>query len=60
MLTFSENDFKANINDNMRVIVNLTDILSDGVDNSSDFEYGIFKMKTRTLNDISKTLIKII
>ena len=59
LLTFSENDFKANINGNMRVIINLTDILSNDIDNNSDFEYGIFKMKTGTLNDISKTLIKI-
>ena len=58
-LSFSEKDFMANINDNMRVIVNLTDMLSDGVEDNSEFEYGIFKLNTKTLTDISKTLIKI-
>jgi glycosyltransferase involved in cell wall biosynthesis len=59
ILIFNEKDFMTNLNDNMRVIINLTDILSNDIDNNSEFEYGIFRMKTGKLNDISKTLIKI-
>jgi hypothetical protein len=58
LLEFSQNDFMTNINDNMRIIINLSDMLSDGVENDSMFECGIYQLKTGTLKDISETRIK--
>jgi hypothetical protein len=59
LLEFSQKDFVANLNDNTRVIANLTEMLSAGVEDNAEFEYGIYKLKTKTLQDLSETLIKI-
>jgi GT2 family glycosyltransferase len=42
------------------IVTTLTDILSEqGVENNSEFELGIFKLKTKVVKDISSTLIKV-
>ena len=59
LLEFDQNEFLKNANENAAVISNLTDILSDGVEENSEFEYGIFKMRTKTIKDLAPTLIKV-
>jgi glycosyltransferase involved in cell wall biosynthesis len=59
LLYFSQKDFIPNGNENSGIIMKLTDIISEGVEDNSEFELGIFKMKTKTVKDISKTLIKV-
>jgi GT2 family glycosyltransferase len=59
LLYFSEKDFMANANENSSVISKLNDILNDGVEDNSEFELGIFKLKTKTVRDISHTMIKV-
>jgi hypothetical protein len=34
-------------------------MISEGVEDDSEFEYGIFKLKTKKINDISQKLIKL-
>lgn len=59
LLHFSQKDFMANANDNAAIIMKLTDIISQGVDDNSTMELGIFKLTTKTVKDISSTLIKV-
>lgn len=59
LLYFSQKDFMLNGNDNAAIIMKLTDILSEGVEDNSELELGIFKMKTKIVKDISNTLIKV-
>lgn len=59
LLYFSQKDFMANGNENAGIIMKLTDILSGGVDDDSELEYGIFRMKTKQVKDISSNLIKV-
>jgi hypothetical protein len=60
LIYFNYKDFMSNPKGNPQIIVNLSDILSDpDIENNSEFEYGIFRMKTNIINDISKTLIKV-
>ena len=59
VLEFSQKDFLANANENAGIISRLTDILSDGVEDNSEFEYGIFKLKTKVIKDLAPTLIKV-
>jgi hypothetical protein len=60
LLYFSYKDFIANPKANPKMIVDLTDILSDkDIESNSEYELGIFKLKTKTLKDISQTLIKV-
>lgn len=59
LLYFSQKDFMQNGNDNAAIIMKLTDILSEGVDDNSELELGIFKLKTKNVKDISNTLIKV-
>lgn len=59
LLHFSYKDFMANANENSGIISTLTDILSDGVEDNSEFEYGIFKLRTKTIKDLAPTLIKV-
>lgn len=60
LIYFNYKDFMSNPKENPQIIVNLSDILSDpDIENNSEFEYGIFRMKTNIINDMSKTLIKV-
>lgn len=59
LLYFSQKDFMQAGSDNAAIIMKLTDILSEGVENNSELELGIFKMKTKTIKDVSETLIKV-
>lgn len=59
LLYFSEKEFMKNGNENAAIIMKLSDILSEGVDDNSEFEYSIFKLKTKNMNCIRNTLIKI-
>lgn len=59
LLYFSQKEFMVSGNDNAAIIMKLTDILSEGVENNSELELGIFKMKTKTVKDIRNSLIKI-
>ncbi len=58
LMTFSQKDFMTNANEASGVIMKLTDIIADGIEDNSEFEYGIFKLRTKTVKDISETLIK--
>jgi hypothetical protein len=47
-------------NSNAGILMKITDILSeDGVEDNAEFELGIFKLKTKVVRDLSKTLIKV-
>ena len=59
LLYFSEKDFMQNANENAALISNLNAMLSNDVENNSEYELGIFKLKTNTLKDISEALIKV-
>ena len=59
LLYFNYKDFINNPKGNPQVITNLSDMISEGIENDSEFEYGIFKMKTKTIKDYSETLIKL-
>jgi GT2 family glycosyltransferase len=59
LLYFSQKDFMSNGNDNVAIIIQLCNIIAEGVEDNSEMELGIFKMKTKTVKDISNTLIKI-
>jgi hypothetical protein len=59
LLYFNYKDFISNPKWNPQVITNLTEMISDGVEDDSEFEYGIFKLKTKKINDISQKLIKL-
>jgi len=58
LLYFNYKDFIANPKWNPQVITNLAEMISDGVEENSEFEYGIFKLKTKKINDLSNSLIK--
>ena len=59
LLYFSQKDFMLNANENSAIITKLTDIISEGVEDNAEMELGIFKLKTKIVKDISKSLIKI-
>ena len=60
LLSFSQKDFMVNANENATIITTLTDIISqDGIEDNAEMELGIFKLKTKIVKDIAKTLIKI-
>jgi hypothetical protein len=59
LLYFSEKEFMKNGNENAAIIMKLSDILSEGVDDNSEFELGVFKMKTRNVKDITGKLIQV-
>jgi GT2 family glycosyltransferase len=60
LLYFSQDEFMKDGNSNAAILMKLSDILAeDGVENNSEFELGIFKLKTKTVKDISKDLIKL-
>ena len=59
LLYFSEKEFMKNGNENAAIIMKLSDILSEGVDDNSEFELGVFKMKTRNVKDITGKLIRV-
>lgn len=59
LLYFSQKDFMLNANENSAIITKLTDIISSGVEDNAEMELGIFKMKTKIVKDISKSLIKV-
>jgi GT2 family glycosyltransferase len=59
LLYFSQKDFMHNANENSAIITKLTDIISSGVEDNAEMELGIFKMKTKIVKDISKSLIKV-
>jgi hypothetical protein len=59
LLYFSQKDFMLNGNENSAIITKLTDIISEGVEDNAEMELGIFKLKTKIVKDISKSLIKI-
>jgi hypothetical protein len=59
LLYFSQKDFMLNGNENSAILMKLTDIISEGVEDNAEMELGIFKLKTKTVKDISKSLIKV-
>jgi len=59
LLYFSQKDFMLNVNENSAIITKLSDIISEGVEDNAEMELGIFKLKTKIVKDISKSLIKI-
>jgi glycosyltransferase involved in cell wall biosynthesis len=59
LLYFSQKDFMINANENSAIITKLTDIIAEGVEDNAEMELGIFKMKTKIVKDISKSLIKV-
>lgn len=59
LLYFSQKDFMQAGNENAAIIMKLTDIISEGIEDNSELELGIFKMKTKTVKDISNTLVKV-
>jgi hypothetical protein len=59
LLYFSQKDFMINANENSAIITKLSDIISEGVEDNAEMELGIFKLKTKIVKDISKSLIKI-
>lgn len=59
LLYFSEKEFMKNGNENAAIIMKLSDIIAEGIEDSADLELGIFKMKTKTVKDISNTLVKV-
>ena len=59
LLYFSQKDFMLNANENSAIITKLTDIIAQGVPDDSTMELGIFKLTTKTVRDISNSLIKI-
>ena len=59
LLYFSQKDFMGNANENSAIITKLTDIIAEGVEDNAEMELGIFKMKTKIVKDISKSLIKV-
>jgi glycosyltransferase involved in cell wall biosynthesis len=59
ILEFSQVDFMKNANENSGILMKLTDIISDGVEDNAEMELGIFKLKTKTVKDISQSLIKV-
>jgi hypothetical protein len=48
-----------NGNENSAILMKLTDIISEGVEDNAEMELGIFKLKTKTVKDISQSLIKV-
>ena len=59
LLYFSQKDFMINANENSAIITKLTDIIAGGVEDNAEMELGIFKLKTKIVKDISKSLIKV-
>ena len=59
LLYFSQKDFMLNANENSAIITKLTDIIAEGVEDNAEMELGIFKMKTKIVKDIRKSLIKV-
>lgn len=59
LLYFSQKDFMLNANENSAIITKLTDIIASGVEDNAEMELGIFKLKTKIVKDISKSLIKV-
>ena len=59
IISFSQKDFMANGSENSAILMKLTDIIAEGVEDNAEMELGIFKMKTKTVKDISQTLIKV-
>ena len=60
LLYFNYKDFITNPKANPKTIVNLTDMLSDkDIENNSEYELGIFKLKTKVVKDLRNTLIKV-
>ena len=59
LLYFSQKDFMSNGNENVNIIIQLCNIIAEGVEDNAEMELGIFKMKTKTVKDISQTLIKV-
>ena len=59
LLYFSEKEFMKNGNENAAIIMKISEILPVDIGGDSEFEYGIFKLKTKNIKDISDTLIKI-
>lgn len=59
LLYFSEKEFMKNGNENAAIVMKLSDIIAEGVEDNSEFELGIFKMKTKIVKDTSSSLIKL-
>jgi len=60
LLYFSEKDFMQNPNENSAIITKLNDILSEGVEDNSEYELGIFKLKTRRVIDIAPNMVRVV
>jgi glycosyltransferase involved in cell wall biosynthesis len=60
LVYFNYKDFMSNPRWHPQVITKLSEMLSDPeIENNAEFEYGIFKLKTNNIKDISNTLIKL-
>lgn len=59
LVYFNYKDFMSNPRWHPQVITKLSEMLSDpDIENNAEFEYSIFKLKTKNIKDISNTLIK--
>jgi GT2 family glycosyltransferase len=59
LLEFDQSEFLMYANENAAVISKLTDIIAGGVEDDSEFEYVIFKLRTKKIKDLAPTLIKV-
>lgn len=60
LVYFNFKEFLSNPKWHSQVISKLSEMLSDPeIENNAEFEYAIFKVKTKNIKDISNTLIKI-
>lgn len=59
LLYFNYKDFLSNPKWHPQIITTMSDIISEGVEDNAEMELGIFKLKTKIVKDISKSLIKI-
>ena len=59
LLSFSQKDFISNPKWHPQIITTMSDIIADGVEDNAEMELGIFKLKTKIVKDISKSLIKV-
>ena len=59
LLSFSQKDFISNPKWHPQIITTMSDIIAEGVEDNAEMELGIFKLKTKIVKDISKSLIKV-
>jgi len=59
LLSFSEDEFRKNLSENMAIISSLNNIIAESAESNSEMQLGIFTLTTKNIIDYSKSLIKI-